>query len=318
MSTPPAFQSPLADVMGTFVEFKHMQGYDYRAKAEILKMFDRFLLGQDCSGGLLRPEHFSRYLETIAELSHSSREGQLSLLRQFSRYLHALRPESAVVPTGLLPRRPRNIRFCRITFEQVGMLMNAAAKLRMKYPVGPQNVRFLIGMLYACGLRIDEALSLNLGDIDQEKGTVFVRKGKFGKERLVVMSDSTAAALQKWLERRPRCAKTEEPAPLFIGGTNGRMTYCQASRSFQKLCRRCGLQANPSPRLHDLRHNFACRCIEQWREQGKDIQTLLPVLANAMGHVNFYATQVYIHVDAASLRQASHKFRNHFICPKEN
>jgi len=304
--------------MGAFVEFKHMQGYDYRARAGILKLFDRFLIGQDCSGGLLRREHFSRYLETTAALSHSTREGRLSVLRQFSRYLHAQRPESALVPAGLLPHRPRNIRFCRITFEQVGMLMSAASGLRMKYPSGPQNVRFLIGLLYACGLRINEALNLNLGDVDPEKGTIFVRRGKFGKDRMVVMSDSSAAALRKWPAFRSRYGKTEDSAPLFVGGANGRMTYWQASRSFRKLCACCGLQTNPLPRLHDLRHNFACRCIEQWREQGKDIQTLLPVLANAMGHVDFCATQVYIHVDAASLQEASHKFHDHFTRKQED
>lgn len=132
------------------------------------------------------------------------------------------------------------------------------------------------------------------------------------------MTDSTLEALQAWLEVRSRYAATGPCAPLLVGGSNSRLTYWQAKRAFKILCWRCGLQGKPPPRFHDLRHNFACRCIAGWREHGEDIQALLPVLANAMGHVNIHATQVYIHLEAAALQQASATFRDHLKQQRED
>jgi len=307
------FQSPLANAMYDFVAFKRMQGYDYSGRVRILSLFDRFLQDQDCSDGLLRPQHFDAWLEAGADCSASYRGSLVSTVRQFSLYLHAHCPESAVVPKGILPKCPRRIRFRRIEPKDVLELMRAASGLEMSHPIAPLAIRFLIGLLYCTGLRIREALNLNLGDIDADRGAVFVRQGKFRKDRLVALRKSTLHALERWLTQRSRYCGTEQSAPVLIGGVNKRLTYWQASGSFKKLCRQCGLIDAPAPRLHDLRHNFACRCITQWRETGKDVQAFLPILANAMGHVDIFATQIYIHVDAAALGAASDRFHEHTV-----
>ncbi len=317
MSTREVFHGPLAEVMADFVAFKHMQGYSYGSQVSQLRVFDRFLTGQDCPAGILRTEIVERYLATTAGIAPRTRENLLSVVREFSRYVHACRPESAVVPAGMLPRHCRNVRFYRIRPEQVRLLMDAALGLRMRHPVGPAAVRFLIGLLYATGLRIGEALKLRLGDIDPDLGTLFVRRGKFGKDRLVALTQSTLDALEVWLELRSRYAATGPSTPLLLGASNKGLTYDQVKPAFRDLCQRCELHGRPPPRLHDLRHNFACRCIANWHETGKDVQALLPVLANAMGHVNIFATQVYIHLDATDLQQASVKFRDHFIQQRE-
>ena len=75
------------------------------------------------------------------------------------------------------------------------------------------------------------------------------------------------------------------------------------------LCLRCGTA--PPPRLHDLRHNYACRRLALWRQAGMDINALLPILATATGHVNFFATQRYLHLDAVALRDAAVLFSSH-------
>lgn len=317
MTARTVFRSPLAEAMDDFVAAKRRQGYDYSGRAGLLALFDRFMLGQDCADRLLCPAHFDVYLATTANLAHSTRRVQLSAVRQFSIYLHAHHPESAVVPVRLLPRRSRNIRFFRIEPEQVRDLMDAADQLGPEGSVRPPCIRFLIGLLYATGLRIGEALQLNLGDLDHRNGTLFVRRGKFGKERLVALDDTTLGAIDTWLELRSRHAATGASAPLLAGRTDTRLTYGQASHAFRILRRQCSLEGRRPARLHDLRHNFACRCIARWREEGKDVNALLPVLANAMGHVDILATQIYIHTEAAALQQASDRFLAHFEQQRE-
>lgn len=317
MMQPVDFDGPLAAALADFLAFKHMQGYTYRTQAGSLRLFDRFVAERDCPGGILHGGVFRRYQASISHLSPGTREGYLSAVRVFSRHLHALRAESVVMPTGMEPRHIRPVRFRHIAPAQVRMLMDAAAGLRMRHPIGPDAVRFLIGLLYSTGLRISEALKLNLGDVDLRCGTLYVRRSKFAKDRLVAVTQSVREAVEAWLKRLSRHAPTGSSDPLLPGGRQGRLTYPQSRSAFRTLCSRCGLDGDPPARLHDLRHNFACRCIARWRETAEDVPALLPVLANAMGHVSVLSTQFYVHLDAAELQPASTRFRNYFIRNKE-
>ncbi len=315
MSKHVSFESPLADMMERFVAHKRMQGYDYTGQEKELRFFDRFLCGEDCPNSLLRRAVFSGYLEVLSHLKLKSRENRLGVVHQFSLYLNAHHPESRVMPSRLLPAFSRNIRFYRITFTEVGALMDAAGKLPPK--IRAACIRFLIGLLYTTGLRISEAINLNLGDVDLERSTLFIHRGKFGKDRLIAISPSTRNALDEWLHLRSFHAGTGNSAPLFVSAPNKRLGYQQAKRAFRKLCIQCGLHGEPPPRLHDLRHNYASECLSRWQHEGEDIETLLPVLSTAMGHVNPCATQRYIHINAATLLDASVKIHDRFIQPSE-
>jgi integrase/recombinase XerD len=250
----PTYKSPLADMMERFVAHKRMQGFDYAASARMLGYFDRFLFGTGCLGGLLRGECFAGYLKTLSHLSLKTRECRLGVVHQFSLYLNAFSPESRVMPLRLLPAFTRNIRFCRITSAEVFKLMGAAQRLSPKGGIRPGCIRFLIGLLHTTGLRISEAINLNLGDVDLERNTLFIRRGKFGKDRLIALSPSTRNALEEWLHLRSFHAGDGNTAPLFVSAPDKRLSYPQAKHAFRRLCEQCGLKDDPRPRLHDLRH----------------------------------------------------------------
>jgi len=308
---PPAFSSSLAARMVSFIAFKRMQGYEYIDGADRLKRFDAFLGTTNGTDGVLRAQDVDRYLTAIARLSSRTQGGNLSTIRQFSLYLHAVEPRSAVVPVHLVKRQARHIRFYPLSEAQVGALMAAVPSVLPTGGIAAHGIRFLIGLLYSTGLRISEALALNAADVDLEQATLFVRRGKFRKERLVPMSPSTLQAMREWLQRRSPYAGGSAAAPLLVVGWNRRLNRDRASRIFRRLCTHGGLDGRPPPRLHDLRHNYACRRLALWREAQENVDVLLPILANAMGHVDFFSTQLYIHIDAAALQQASAKFHTH-------
>jgi len=303
--------SPLAERIVQFVAFKRMQGYDYGSGGDELRRFDGFLTRTGYGHRVLELDVLERYAAAIAALSHSSRVGRLSTVRQFSIYLHTLAPESAVLPERLVPRAARVVRFYPLSSSQVGELMAAAPTLGPGDGLRAECIRLLIGLLYSTGMRISEALALNLGDVRSADSMLFVRRGKFRKERLVPMSASTREAVERWLRLRARYAESGPGCPLFVTGWNKRLSRDRAYRMFRRLCSRCGLGGTPAPRLHDLRHNYACACIARWRQKQEDVDALLPVLANAMGHCDFHATEIYLHIHAADLQQASGKFRQH-------
>jgi len=312
MNTPGRLTSSLAEPIVWFIAFKRMQGYEYKSGSEILGLFDAFLTRSGYTSRTLQIDILERYAEDIAERSHSTRAGRLSTLRQFSVYLHALRPESVLLPSRLVPRQSRSIRFYPLSEVQVGELMAATVTLKPVKGILAESMHVLIGLLYSTGLRISEALNLNLADIDKVNSTLFVRRGKFRKERLVPLSPSALDAVNQWLLRRAGYAGNEPCAPLFVNGWNRRLSRDRASRIFRRLCIHCGIDADPPARLHDMRHNYACACLARWRQAHENLDALLPVLANAMGHANFHHTEIYIHVNAAALQQAGETFKQHY------
>lgn len=313
----PHFVSLFSERMVQFLNFKHMQGYAYIDGQQQLERLDSFLAKANCTARVLRREDLDGYCADLRSMHPGTQAKLLTTARQFSHFLHALEPQSFVLPSRILPRRQRAIRFHPLGTEQVGELMAATGILRPRSGIRPMCLRFLIGLLYSTGLRVGEALALNLGDVDRERASLFVRDGKFHKQRLVLMSATTLEALEQWLSFRCDYAGNEATAPLLLGGWNQRLRNWQAARAFARLCAHCGIGGSPPPRLHDLRHNYACRCLAMWREVNEDIDALLPVLANAMGHAEFRSTQIYMHIDAVALQQASAKFHTHAYNPKE-
>ncbi len=305
------FISSLAPRMFAFIGFKRMQGYDYSFGMGQLRRFDRFLNRIGYEPPSLDLAVFERYRAELTDLGFTARQGALSSLRQFSLYLQAFEPQSEVLPLGLVPRRARPLRFYALSPAQVARLMEACETLAPRQAPRAQALRVLIGLLYSTGLRIAEALGLELRDVDFEQATLRVRRGKFGKDRIVVMSPSTREALQQWMGLRATYAGSEPTAAVFAEAPARRLCVGWARHNFRTLCKQCGLNAQPPPRLHDLRHNYACECLAQWRAAGEDVHALLPVLAHAMGHVGIHSTQLYLHTGPAAFRQAAtifHRF----------
>lgn len=320
MSTTIRFHSWLAAAMDEFVAEKRLQGYDYTDQARTLSYFDRFLADDDSRDEAqgLTSETVRCYVASTATLAANTRQTRLVSLRQFSRWRQARCPTSAVLPPDILPRQPRRVRFFPLSPAQIAELMAAATAVLVADPLRACTTGTAIGLLYCTGLRTAEALSLTPRDLDPEGLTLHVAKGKFGKERLVPIDGSTRTALTEYLAIRQRQAAGSEAAPLFLAAAGTGITRAQLYDDFRRLCRYCGIWGQPPPRLHDLRHNYACRRLALWRQAGRDVNALLPVLATAMGHVNILATQRYLHLEAVALQDAAARFHTHVTNHRES
>lgn len=149
----------------------------------------------------------------------------------------------------------------------------------------------LAELLYGSGLRISEALGLNVDDV-QLASRVLRVMGKGSKERLSPLSDTSHQSLKRWLEERPLLALPEEPA-LFVGTRGGRLNRREAARIVERLCQRAGLTFTVSP--HSLRHSFATHLLEA----GADMRSVQELL----GHERLTTTQRYTQVSLESLMQ---------------
>jgi site-specific recombinase XerD len=311
---PIQFKSSLADTISNFITRKHLEEKKYFQPAKILRCFDRFLVQQNFSGPLVNQHLFDLYAKHCQNLNQSTRYNYLVLIQQFLRYLRLFQPQS-YVPEFLPVKKTKNQRFFIYNHSQICALLSAAKSLQAQHSIRAQLYYFLIGILYSTGLRISEALALNLNDFHEDQKFLYVSKGKFNKDRLVPLSNSTFDALKQYLKIRQKTASISAETPIFINSKNERLSYCAVYKTFRKLLKNSDLANKGSPyppRIHDLRHTFAVNRLLKWYHDGEDINVKLPALATYMGHANLSDTQIYLHSTADILQQRHRRFYKYF------
>ncbi len=142
-------------------------------------------------------------------------------------------------------------------------------------------------LMYGCGLRIAEALSLNVGDIPLN-GDAFVIRGKGNKERLVPLLPIVKRAIVSYIKI---LGKHDENSPLFVGARGERINPGVVQRNVRTIRRYLNLPDTVTP--HALRHSFATHLLQG----GGDLRTVQELL----GHSSLSATQRYTEVDRERL-----------------
>lgn len=148
----------------------------------------------------------------------------------------------------------------------------------------------LMELLYGSGLRISEALSLNVQDIRADSETVKVF-GKGSKERIVPLSDTSKKALQAWLEMRNTLTVESGEKALFVGKRGRRLNRREANRIIEYYRQKVGIVTHVS--AHDFRHSFATHLLEG----GADLRSVQELL----GHSKIATTERYTHLDMDAL-----------------
>jgi integrase/recombinase XerD len=187
-----------------------------------------------------------------------------------------------------LPRAPRLLPET-LTVDEVGRLLASAEQ--------DARDRALLELLYAAGLRVSEALGLDLEDISLEGAFVRV-VGKGDRERLVPLGEPAIAAVRAWIDGpRPALLAVghvvpQRGGPLFLGGRGRRLGRQQAWASVKRAATHAGLGDRVSP--HTLRHSFATHLLEG----GADLR----VVQELLGHASISTTQLYTHLTGERIR----------------
>jgi len=150
----------------------------------------------------------------------------------------------------------------------------------------------LIEILYGCGLRVAEAVSLDLSSLDLKGGWVRVM-GKRSKERMVPLGGAASLAVQRWLDARPALAIPESGPALFLGARGHRLNVRTAYEVVRSRLAAAGQGKGKHP--HALRHAFATHMLER----GADLSSVKELL----GHESLSTTQIYTHVTAEHLKR---------------
>lgn len=237
----------------------------------------------------LREADFRAWLaaEAAGGAANRTRARHLSAVRSFFRFLGrryfvdcpAVKLLSAPKVAPPLPK-PLTPEQARAVATDIGETSDSAA-------VQARDTA-LFTLLYGCGLRIAEALALDVGDAPRA-GTPLRVMGKGAKERLVPVLPAVEQAVAAWLRLHPGGAARD--APLFVGVRGERLNPGVAQRALRTFRRLAGLPEHATP--HALRHSFATHLLGG----GADLRAIQDLL----GHASLSTTQRYTAVDSAKL-----------------
>jgi integrase len=225
------------------------------------------------------------------------RARRLEIVRCFAKYQAAVEPETQVPAADLLGPAHRRTPPYIFSPPEIERLVIAASHLSSPRGLRAKTYAALIGLLACTGLRISEALRLARVDADLECGLLSIRQTKFGKSRLVPLHPTAQAELRRYVAQRDALVPPIVGATLFVSESGNvlplRTVHCVTRKLIDEI-----VVPNPSlarrPRVHDLRHTFACRRLLQWYRDGVDIDQRVAALSTYLGHAKVSDTYWYL------------------------
>lgn len=302
----------LRQAVEEYIEVRRALGLSSSRAAAELRRFVKLL---ECEGAeFITTDLAVRWACRSVTAQPATCAGLLGVVRGFAAWRSATDPRTEVPALGLLPsRRERKPPFVYSDGE-IERLIAEAARLPSKGGLRGATFSTLFGLLAACGLRLGEALALDVADVNLCDGVLAVRKAKFGKSRFVPLHDSTRRALARYAQLRDRLVPRRSVEAFFLTERGTRLTHGNAEWTFAKISRAIGVRApaprgrsGRGPRLHDMRHRFAATRLIDWYRAGRDVERELPKLATYLGHVHVRHTYWYLEAVPELLQLATER-----------
>ena len=288
----------LAERLDQHVAERRRFGRDWANQARQVRPFVAFADGEGAEW--ITTELFLRWRERFGNAGQETWAKRLSAVRVFAEWLQGIDPRTEVPPKGLIPRQGCRPKPYIYSDGEIGRIVAEAACLKCRTGLRASTCSTMFGLMAVTGMRIGEALKLSDGDVDTDGGTVRVRHGKNGRDRVVPVTDCTAERLQRHRDTRDRILG-RKPEAFLCGPDGSRLCADTVRQTFARIGQRIGLREPRSdgrkgrgPRLHDLRHTFASKTITDWFRQGCDVDAEMYKLSAFLGHVRPDGTWWYV------------------------
>jgi len=276
--------------LARYIELKRSVGFKFQVEHILLKGFIAFA-----------EEHGDKHIKSARVLewaalapSPAQRRNRLLIARRFALVMHAENARHQVPAEDALGK----VRFSRpppyiYQVQDIARLIQAAAALNPAGTMRPLIYSTLFGLLAATGMRISEALALQVDDVTPDG--LLVRATKFQKNRLLPLHLTTQRMLARYLAVRSQ--KGGAAGTLFVSSAGKRLSYTTVRGVFLRLLNRIGLRgahAGRDPRIHDLRHTFAVRSLEQCGHERNAVARHILALSTYLGHTHVTNTYWYL------------------------
>jgi integrase/recombinase XerD len=284
----------LTAAVDAYLAMRRTLGYQLRDTEAILRDFAAFADSKEDTHVVTQT-----VLEWIRRANGSPQRScvRLRTVVHFAHYLQAEDPRHEVPPGNVFGHhRPHRRPPFLFTPDEVAALVCAARTLAPQGALRPHLYSTLFGLIACTGLRISEALNLEIDDVISD-GLV-VRNTKFAKSRLLPLHPSARGQLDNYLEHRSREASS---CPLvFISGKGAPLHANTVRHVFHRLVNTLGIaQRTQRPRVHDLRFYFANQALTHSPADHQGISQHMVALTTYLGHRDVRSSYWYLEATPA-------------------
>lgn len=293
------------ELFSEYLAYKRNLGYVYPdSRLYLVRRLSRFLAGWPVDERVLVQDAAEAFARPRPTESFGSAAGRRGIARQFALFLRWKGIDAWVLPERSQPRRPSSFAPRIITAEEMTRVIacaDARPAAQCRTHTTQPIYAMLVRLLWCCGLRIGEALSLQVGDVDLAEALITVRKAKHNRTRLVPMSPSLTAHARRYTAAVGLVLEDSQ-AWFFQSPRGGAYHPGSATAHLQQLMLQAGVTtaSGRAPRAHDLRHSYAVACLAKLQDDGVDVRAALPLLATYMGHADIVSAEYYLRLDPSA------------------
>lgn len=288
------YGSGFAPDICTMLSYKEALGHKASSYAASLLCFDRFCASNFPGDAILTQEiSFAWCLDGRKDQMCAYR---MHAVREFGKYLASVGRCAYVLPSALIPNKKADLPYL-LTDRELEGFFRASDRYphRANSPLVEYVVPVIFRLIYACGLRPQEARRLKCANLDYQKNAIYIEESKWCKDRRLLVNGEIMRMCRKY----DAIAEMRFPGrTAFFQNQYGEMYGHEwLTETFHKCWKLSGIgDAKGSCVPYDLRHNFATRTLMRWVSEGRDLDACIPYLCAYMGHASFNSTYYYIHL----------------------
>lgn len=238
---------------------------------------------------------------------------RIGILRPFAEYLCTIDPQTELIPGRILGNYSSRREPYIYSDAEIIRLMETEAYISKRKRCN-DTFSTIVGLLACTGMRIGEVLSLQWRDVDWDQRTAIVRDSKKLPMRLVPLDPTTMIQLlhfsRRWHEKQTKAGVK----PFFVSRNGGFIVYDNFHRAWQRAIVKAGMNEKHhgnDPRMHDLRHTFACNQLLRAYKEKRNIEATLNMLSVYLGHKSVEKTYWYLTGIPALLKLSGKRFEEY-------
>lgn len=292
----------MAQNVDAYVKSKMGLGCQFKGTEGILKMFARFA-DYHYPGKPLTIHLAVEWVATAPHLKPSTKQTRYSALRGLAQYLKLDNPKTELIPKNVYTAWFRRMTPYIYTDREISLLLNAdPSKPQGKFDTLTRKT--IIGLLASTGMRIGEVLDLKKADVSLKKGIITVRQFKKVPLRLIPVSESVLKKLKEYAGKRDSLRVKDKDDTFFLNGKGKSVKYTTFHEAWKGVTVVAGLSDGKTfPRIHDIRHTFACNHLLRAYRENLNIDDAVYTLSIYLGHTVIGGTYWYLSATAELLEE---------------
>lgn len=285
------FKSVFKNELNYFIKYKRSLGLKYEKEISRLKYIDNILYELNLKSKIITKKIFYKLTER-KNMQGENYARQYGVTKDFCKYLISNEYKNIYYEDKKF-NVINNYKPVILTNEEILLLFQTIDKYKERYKGKKYYPLYycyciLVRLLYSCGLRVSEAIKININDINFEENTINIIDSKRHISRLVVFSNSMKKSLENYIK-----LFNINDGLVFRNARNNIIDSESLRLFYKKILKLSNL--NDNSHIHDFRHCFCNKAFNQMLEKGYDENVVIVYLYKYMGHKSIRETEYYLH-----------------------